>query len=638
MKSIKKSNRIISLILSLCCVAGAASCSKKNPSNSDGAASGSNGLSGVEMPNLTVKDGVTYTQNAFISNGRSDYKIVIGRDCGEYVRTGASEIQTLVRKASGVSLPLVYSDEVSWSNSAKYIVLGNNEITSASGVTVPDGLGMQGFLLKTVGSSVVISCKDGDIGTLNGVYEFLSQQIGFACYAADNVWVDDITSVNLVSVDMTDKPDLPNYIETSGMSNEVYAKRMRVVSSTDVLGEGTITPYHNALDYLPAYKYYSEHQAWYNALQTQLCYTAHGDEEEYAAMIDALFEIMLEQVEEHNLKTITFTLEDNYDYCTCGACTAAEAEYGAKSGLEIKVCNDIADKFDAYYAENNPGKSVDILFFAYYFFTAAPNSDKIQCKTNVAPLIAPLNEMNRAKSIYSVENTGIYNTIEAWKKVCTKFGFWTYSANFHDYFVPSDVFTPVQDNYKYFAELNPIYFFDQGPHSTHPNQEYSNWECFYRWLAAKLSWDVDADVEALTREYFEHTFDAAAQPMYEYYLAFRAKLTQLNKEDPSYTPNFGVSCLSQQYFKLGTLQTWSAFVEEAFEAIEPLKTIDKEKYDRIKVYITRESVSVQYVTIKLYGSYYSSSVLSEMKRKFYDDCSLASIRSYGEHRPIENVF
>lgn len=637
----KKTKKVISLILSVCCAFGAASCSKEpagTPVGPSGPTDNSVYLDGVKLPNAAEKAGVSYTNAAFITNGKSEYKIVIDKNCGEYVRFAANEIQTFVRKASGANLTVDYADQAVWSNSAKYIVLGNNEISKASGVTVPDGLGKQGFLLKTVGSSVIISGKEGDLGTLNGTYEFLSKQIGYECYAADNVYVDDIKTVNLISVDMTDKPDVPNYIATSGMSNEVYAKRMRVVNSSDVLGTSTITPYHNALDYLPPSKHYAEHAEWYNALQTQLCYTAHGDEEQYAAMVDTLFNKMLDEVENHDLKVVTFTLEDNYDYCTCAACTAAEAEYGAKSGLEIKVCNDISDKFAEYYAEHNPGKSVDILFFAYYFFTAAPDSTKIRCNSNVAPLIAPLNEMNRAKNIHSVENTGIYNTIEAWKKVCEKFGFWIYSANFYDYFVPSDVFTPVQDNYKYFSELNPIYFFDQGPHSTHPNQEYSNWETFYRWLASKIAWNVNADVEALTREYFEHNFQAAAEPMYKYYLSFRAKLTQLNKEDPSYTPNFGVSCLSQQYFKLGTLQTWSGFVEEALAAIEPLKTTDKETYERIKVYITRESVSVQYLTIKLYNSYFSASVLAEMKQKFYDDCRLASIRSYGEHRPIENVF
>lgn len=638
----KKVNKIVSLILSLCCAACASSCSMGGSSGGGSAGSGSGqttGLSSVKLPASGEKSGVSYTDYAFITNGKSEYKIVIDKNCGEYVLFAANEIQTFVRKASGASLSIEYADNAEWSATAKYIVLGENAVSKASGVTVPSGLGNQGFLLKTVGSSIIISCKEGDLGTLNGTYEFLSQQVGYECYAADNIYVDDIKSVNLISVDMTDKPDLPHYIASSGLAyNDIYCKRMRAISRIDLLGDTTIPPYHNSLDYLKPSTYYSKHPEWYNALQTQLCYTAHGDETEYAAMVDELFAQMLKEVEDNDVNVVAFTLEDNYDYCTCAACAEAEAEYGAKSGMQIKMCNDLSDKFEQYYAEQEIDKSVDILFFAYYFFTAAPNPEKIRCKSNVAPIIAPLNEKNRAKSIYAPENQGIYNTIEKWKTVCEKFGFWVYSANFAEYFVPADLFSALQDDYKYFSELNPIYFFDQGPSSSHPNQEFSNWDSFYRWLAAKLMWNVDADVEALTRDYFDHMYGAASSAMYKYYVAFRTKLLQLNAEDPVYTPNYGISCLSQKYFKLGLLQTWAGYVDEALSAIEPLKTTDKETYDRIKTYITRESVSVQYVTLKLYSSYYSPTVLAELKQKFFDDCTIASIRCYGEHRPLENVF
>ena len=69
----------------------------------------------------------------FISNGRSDYVIVIPDECGDLVETAASEISVLIYEASGITLDVVTDAALPNTN---YISVGNTQAAASAGVSI----------------------------------------------------------------------------------------------------------------------------------------------------------------------------------------------------------------------------------------------------------------------------------------------------------------------------------------------------------------------------------------------------------------------------------------------------------------------------------------------------------------------
>ena len=554
------------------------------------------------LPKPQESEPVDYAEDYFVFNGESDYVIVIPRDYGADELLGAQEINTFLLKSCGTTLEIKYDDQVTYTAESKFISVGNN-----------------GFLLKTVGSSVFIAgaTKVGT-GALYGVYEFLSYQIGWKCYAHDEYYYNVFRSVKLVDVNVTDKPDIPGFMLSGYVSaRSDLRKRLRISERTEVLGKGDVSPYHNMLLWLPASRYYSEHPKWYNSKQTQLCLTCHGDQEEYNLMMQTAFENMWTEVMTYDLDVVTWTLMDNWDPCDCQACREARAEYGARSGQLVKTCNEFSEMFEERFRAEGIDKDISVLFFAYYYYTEPPTSG-IKCRDNVYPIIAPYNEMDRAASIYSDKNANIKNIIDSWSNLCKKFGFWIYSVNFGGtYLFPFDPFTCMQENYSYFASKNPFYMYDEG-FSTQFQESVPGFGALKDYLSANIAWNTDSDVADMTAEFFSAYYKDAAEEMYRYYLEYRMKL-QMLFDDYDYSHSLNMDCLKQEYFEFGTLLSWKNRIEKAYSTIAKYAEKDAELYKKLDSRIRTESIMINYMIWKLYGSYYTNAEQQAMVNEIYND-------------------
>lgn len=632
----KRAYRIISFLICFV-VMIATGCSSKVYSVDDGEEVQAL-LSGKSDFTVTASEDGYSARNQAVE--KSDYTIVLPAAYVENEMRAAQEISTFLEKAYGLSFDIKCDDEVTYGSGSKFIAVGKvNFLGSANLGLSYDELGRYGFKIKTVGSSVfVCGAEDAGYGTLNGAYEYLYRQIGFECYAYNEIYYKTGETFRLANLNVTDKPDIPGYLGSSYISSRAdYMRRMRTNHRTDVLGRGKTTPYHNMLSWIPSYKY-SDHPYWFNNPDnpTQLCLTCRGDEAEYNELLQTAFEVMYNEVRTYDLKIVTWTLMDNYDYCTCDACKAAEKKYGAKSGQLVKFCNDLSAKFKQKYAEEGITDDLSIMFFAYYYYTKPPKAGTIECADNVYPIIAPYNEMDWAASIHSDKNTNIKNIIEDWSNLCKRFGFWLYSVNFGAYLAPADPFSALQENYTYFASKNPVYLFDEGE-SEQFAQNFPAFTALKEFLSAKLAWKVSSDVSALTDAFFDNYFKDASGIMREYYDKYRMKL-EIIFEEMDYTHKLHVSALKQDYFELGTLMNWRDDIERAYKTIEKYKTTDKELYEKLDIRIRTEGLTPNYMILKLYGSYFTNSEYERMVREFYADCEKVCCLAGKEWRPITEQF
>ena len=118
---------------------------------------------------------VQTTAKSLVKNGATEYRVVVSETLSELEETALKELLYFFKEATGLSLQTTLDSEVSYTDSAKYISLGNTAYaTQANVVADAKVLGDTGLTIQTKGNSVFLLGAKGR-GTLNAVYEFLTQ-------------------------------------------------------------------------------------------------------------------------------------------------------------------------------------------------------------------------------------------------------------------------------------------------------------------------------------------------------------------------------------------------------------------------------------------------------------------------------
>ncbi len=259
---------------------------------------------------------VTETSYPFLTEETTPYRIVLSATAGPNVMTAANELITFFKEATGVTLRTVTDGEASWSETAQYISLGTNSYQQASGVTAPEGLKANGYVIRTQGRSVILFGGQ-DLGTQFGVYELLRQLFGYVRYGVDTYYIESgVKDKNLPQFDIYDNPDFDytgaNYGST--YSDKDAAHKMRTETVDEIYMTATAEYVHNTMDYLPPEEYEAKYPEWYATNTTpyrQLCYTAHGNPERYEQLVNEMTEKVKVAIDaEPNKSIISITNED----------------------------------------------------------------------------------------------------------------------------------------------------------------------------------------------------------------------------------------------------------------------------------------------------------------------------------------
>src|SRR5262245_58330786 len=106
-----------------------------------------------------------------IQNGHSPYVILLAADASAADTRGAREIQLFLREMTGADLPILAENHTL---PAHAIVLGRSKHLEELGVKLDPALGVEGFVIKTVGERIVIA-GPGKRGTMYGCDTFLEK-------------------------------------------------------------------------------------------------------------------------------------------------------------------------------------------------------------------------------------------------------------------------------------------------------------------------------------------------------------------------------------------------------------------------------------------------------------------------------
>ncbi len=629
-----KIKKIISLLLSGITLICAASCKL--------ICRNSNNQSSIER--------IEYTEYKLVDNGMSEYKIVLPSEPSYDEEIAALEMTELFVEATSITLETVCESEITYSNTAKLIFLGDTQYIENANVSVAS-IPTDGFTLKTIGANLFILGKER--GVVYGVYEFLEKVFAFEYYVK-NVYAlnKNVKEQYMPKLNISDAPNVEYRADAWGAEmseQELYRARIRPFNEA-FMANG-MYHIHNTFEWLPKATYENVHSNWYADDGSQLCYTAHGDETELVAMQNEVLEKFQEQVNYYfgqgdYKKAISFTQQDSTTglWCTCAACTNDKQTYGAASASIIRFLNPVAKQFKEWLEKTYPGHEVTIVFFAYQASEKAPvkqangkliPTDKgLVLEDNLAVWIAPIYG-DYLRSVTDVKNTAMYNSFENWSVLSKQLYVWGYDTNFSNYLMWYDTFDALPDLYKYLNEFNVEYMFNQGQIYAWSNL--TGFDALKVALNYKLMWDCNTDVEAFTNRFFETWFGEAAQDMRNYYDSFISWSKKL-KIEQNYNGNINFVGYTRLHYPLDKLKEWLGNIESAYESIESLKTSNNAQYQNYYNRILAESIAVRYALITLHFTSYKQKELLTMKQSFKEDASALGFVKFSETKGMDFLY
>jgi hypothetical protein len=318
------------------------------------------------------------------------YKIVLpeAADASGNLELAKNELILFFAEATGVTLEVVADN--AYATTEAYISIGNTKMYERAKLNLGDARG-QGYRIQTAGTSLFINAES-TLGCVYGVYGLLEELFGYEQFSVDCYTLNKVEMDVLPEMDITENPSFNARVPVSGTvtANDTYAMRLKTADTIYVLPAGDYKnnsgagwrDNHNVLEILPpAYWKPLGKTNWFSDDGEQLCYTAHGNSADYAAMVAQIVDVMTLSVGSDsflggayaNAKYIAISGEDGDGYCTCSACRTAKATYGSDAGAAIKLCNDVREGLETWMNDHPKYKrDLTLLFLAYNKYFDAP--------------------------------------------------------------------------------------------------------------------------------------------------------------------------------------------------------------------------------------------------------------------------
>ena len=597
---------------------------------------------------------VTPSDRTFITSAGTEYKVVVGEESEAAV--AAAFIVTHLAEATGITL--AYEQNPVWSQTSKYIVVGNDDLFTQAGLSMPeDDIGFTGYYIRTAGDSVFLATNGGE-GYQLAAIRFLNEVIGYDMLAEDLV-IYEKDGATLPDMEITERPDF-DYRVMSEPIGSAAQYGMGYTNNGVMMAVNNCT-WHNSFQYLPPETYKDDYPEWYteNTIQLgitsethganlgQLCYLAGGDEDSFKEMVDTAYAVLKETVDANPaLSNIPFTQEDNYEWCTCDACTKYIAEHGgANVSTAIKFVNALAEKLEADLAEEGSDRRVIISFFAYRASKQSPTQQNssgeyepaggIHCHENVGVIIAPI-EATFTHSFYETENESDAENIKSWAAVCDNIYIWLYQTNFDNYMYPLGTWDTCAEMYRFCKENNAVYMYSEGQWNTYSVSHFSKLK---EYLDAKLFFDVNQSYTALVDKFFKYFYGSGGEYMKQFFEGVQSQYCYLETAYPAMvTGKYKESIAVAEYWPKKMLDGWLELVDKAYDAISRYDTDDSARYAAYREHVCIESMFPRYALCTLYSGSFSVNELQEMRSAFKEDSVALGMNYRDEQTQFTTVF
>ncbi len=599
---------------------------------------------------------VAETDGYIVSGGESGYKVVIAKDASARIETAAKDFVNFFMEATSVYLETVYADDVAaaYTQNSEYIVIGGNAVSETAGLEAGYlELGEQGFYIRTVGKSVFCLGYSPE-GSQFATYQLLTELFGFDYFGVDCYSLDKgVKEVKLRNFDITDVPDIG--IRATNfqflMSDKTTSQRLRLTNFSDLIipvpdenGENALVV-HNSSRYFPKSVYLNEAQPetyeedFYATDEQNLCYTAHGKAEKLAEMQDIAAEKIWTCLDgDPSKKLISFTQEDTQTFCECESCLSMKQQYNGSYGAAIIMfLNGVAERVENHYEQKGEDREFDILFFAYHETNKPPvkyNEEtsayepcdgKVILNDHLIPYFAETRG-DYTRDFYDRDsvNAPYADNLRGWAALSKRVYFWMYSTNFNYYLIPYNTFDATQATYKFAIENRVDYIYDQN--QSNQTGSATGWSWLKIYLYSKLTWNVNQDINGLIDKFMENYFGPAAATMRGVFNDWRIWANYQNTVLGCSGANSIYSkMLDRNLWSRQMLMDWTSRIEKALGEVEPIKSVDVNKYNTYVKNVSTERIAYNYLLLELFQPTMTKEDIATAKAQIYHDQTLANI-------------
>ncbi len=633
---------IVILLVTLICSTSCFSCGDGDsaPSTNGGNGGSGNGGSGNSgSGNSVVVGSSDYT---LLKYGSSMYKVLIPEDASQLEEDAADEMVYFFEKCTGVTLPIC-TDANFNDYSGLYLSIGQTKLLQQSGVTLDyNELGTDGYKIFNYNKSMIMAGAE-DYGSLYSVYEYLKYQFDLEIYTKDIFSYEKTMNANLISLDLTDVPDIATrqggiYI-TRNDSMAQYRYRMgRKAAGWGLYG-------HSQFTVLPPATYLAAHPSWYNdpTNPTQLSWTNEEMQQQFIA----------------NLKDIILESSENYfvlgqqDYETNGTGGNYDSvlnQYGAgkyASAVQIHFLNKVVREINQWAKTTIPDRADKLEFAMFAYNTTqeppviksvnpdgtvkySPICDENILEDNLGVMIAPIRSQV-SYSYFDDTNETSQNIFLGWSVLAKKLYVWAYSANFWDFIVPHNSWGSVKENMQNYKAAGVAYLYEQITDGSTDTPVY-NFAELRQYLVSKLAWNSSLNTDTLIRNFMKNFYGDGWQEIYEYYSIVRNRNVEFEEKGMvtstglyQYVSNSSIDYVNEKYYPKGFLDQCERLFDKAEE--KATQTGDEAALFHIK----KERLQVRYLMLELYASYFDVDTYLDMVDEFKEICDDAGIRFLSEN-------
>ena len=596
---------------------------------------------------------VENTDVLLASGGKTDYRIVIPDDADDTLRAAADELTEFFERATGAKPVTVTDRNAVYAPNAKILSLGKNAYAASAGIE-PEDVGTDGFNIFTKGNSVFM-LGNTSRASFYAVQDFMHYTFGYEAYTRDRIAVDVSPVLKLKKLTVRSVPAFENRFApvTYIWDDPVALRRLRFRNPFDWLINCGHDIFATTRDLVPYEIYFDEvnhpetyHPEYYRRTyvnvdvgegKTESRLEVQKDKQGNPAEINfanrEVWNVALE-----NMKKLILANPDRnaimfgqMDVAGWGESDEEKAElekYGGKaSATVVLACNWLAKNIREWLAEAEPGRKVQVGMFAYLASRDAPvKSDgrgglepyapELALDEDVFVMLAPIETDYRYgydDPVNPVANRQCADAIKGWGAICDKVFLWGYDINFCHFFIPFNCYNTLQDMYRFYKKNNAVSIFNEGidGHAT----DATAFADLRLYLESKLAWNVDIDMKQTVAEFMQGCYGEAGDAMQKYYDGM-IELTTYNYHTLGMTGQIYYDIEQARYWPKGTLDTWIGYFDEAYAAIEPLKTTDPAEYAAIKKLLDKEKLAPLYLLIILHGAYYTDVELMNIKYAF----------------------
>lgn len=588
----------------------------------------------------------TPTNDFLFKAGKTDYVLIYPENASTDLNLVIEDFVKIFKEATGYTLQTQKDTDCTYSETSKYISVGQNKVFKSAEIQADfDLLNEQGFRIETKGQTIFLY-GNSELSSIYALYKLLFLTLNFEQFNGTTYSLNkNVTEIPLMDYDVTEVPDFANRTGSKQYSqkDKITAYRMgfnysddlglsTIIATTERDANGKPTQWarqdriHTALAFCNYAQYKNSHPKWFSdqvatssSLQ-QLCYTAHGDEQEYQAMIDHEIQVLKDSfifnqdVVKTDSRLFVYSVSDDDTQCPCNACDGAREKYNGLAGAAIQHCNAMAKAINAWFEteEGKPYKcNYKIVILSYYALEEPPviYNERTKKYEPIAPEVKPEKEvgtmfapikMNWTKA-YS-ENPATWESIKKWSSLVGKenMTYWSYGTYFYQSLVPFNNYDSLQQQFKDAYEQGSHFIMVEAAVTARS----SGYRYYTEYLNSKLEWNCNANMQELEDRFFKGMYGAASETMRGLFYSMRLR-SNLNLANGFMT---GVCDLAlydlgngYDYWPVSQLSEWIERYKYALTQIAYLERFDADTYNIYVDNIRDEMISPYYMMIKVHS-------------------------------------